>query len=225
MSDLDPLAMSLGTGASFMGLWKEDKSMFESMLANIYEQTMLSNFNELLEYNKTIHGALGSVLESYMSQYIPTILRNVSRVFTNSKQTQKSSSFRFLQNIIDATPFRAFLPDQIDPYTGQTRKRFATGFIGELFNIANPVQVRYRSKSVLEREANELDAKLGKPTGSFTINEDEIKVQGKDFEVYQKKRAAYISSESAKLIETAKYKQMTNDEKTSRVAGAISRRH
>lgn len=214
MSDLAPAATPIAIGAAFIRLEESDKSVMEQVMGVLYDQTLLGNFSNLLQYNDSLDGMLGSLVANYLTQYIPTLVRNISRVVDPSTK-QKSSNFflKTLQSIIDGTPFRFLLPNKIDPYTGDPVKRFATGRIGELIHIFNPVRVSINDASDVERESIENDARTSGSSGKFKVDGEEYELKGHELAQFRIWRAQYIRQYTEELIATSTYKNADTETK------------
>ena len=104
------------------------------------------------------------------------------------------------------------VPDKVDPYTGE--KVYSTGtdnyFLNFIFKLS-PLDIKIDSKTELEKEAERLGSETSGLSGNFTINGEDIKVEGSEKEKLSKYRANYIQSKYYKILSGAEKVTVEDD--------------
>lgn len=226
LSDIAPAATPICYGASFSALFNSDRNFMEETLATLYDQTMLSNFNYMLQYNRSLAGMFSSLFENYLTTYIPAVIKSLTKILNAGEQKKYSSNFalRVLQRIAASVPLvDRLVPSKIDPYTGEVIRRSTTtdsalsGVLWEIFNALSPIYVFYRKPTAIESEAKRLNVETTGATGNFSINTEKYKLEGKELTDFSVTRAKYINDNMNKLINSATYKKMDDEERRSEV--------
>lgn len=214
LSELAPSLSPMLLGAALIS-----ENPGESLLSNLYEQTLLGNMNSLFQYNYSLQQAMiTSPLESYILQYIPSLFKSVTKIFDPAMK-DTSGQHRLLKRIASSLPLisNLFVPNKKDPYTGEDyiRSGLSLGTVDFLafFNTFNPIKVIYDDPNYLADRAKEIGAEAGQSTGRFVINKSEIELSGRDLEKYSAKRGEVIGSLLTKLFASAEYKRLTDEEK------------
>lgn len=236
LSDLAPALSSITLGVGVAQLIQ--KGEFSALANSIYDETLLGNLNNIIQYNSSLKDILGDIAENYIAQYIPSLVRSMSRVidpYTKSKST--NNILRFLQDMIDATPFRIFLANKIDPYTGEAIKRFTYGSWIEIADVFSPIRIIKSNDSELEKLAKSLNTETTGFTGTFTINGEKLSVDPQTKEPLARFRANYVSSQMSLITDnkqavtierngkmfTTKWDNLTDDEKTKVLKSVYSK--
>ena len=97
LSDLAPSLTPLSMGATLMAL--EEGTFGEKaqeMMLTLYDQTMLNNINSLLEYNRSLTDVGETMALSYFNQYIPSLVKALSRIIDPSAKDRSGNFFEKL---------------------------------------------------------------------------------------------------------------------------------
>lgn len=231
LSNLAPSMTTFSTAAAMVWAWKNNKSGISESLNTLYDNTLLGNVDNLFRYSSL--ESFGQNLSiSYLSQYIPAVLKWTNKAILKSPQKDKTGSYfnKLIKTLGSYVPgVSALVPNKIDPYTG--RPVYSSGSDDWFLNFiatANPLDIKYTFDSELENEAEYLGAETSGFKGSFNINGTSYKLTNK--ELSAKYRAKYIDSEFEKIQSgkklvrvkgddgkfiTTKYDKLTDDQKAS----------
>ena len=222
---------TFSTAAAMVWAWKNNKSGISESLNTLYDNTLLGNVDNLFRYSSL--ESFGQNLSiSYLSQYIPAVLKWTNKAILKSPQKDKTGSYfnKLIKTLGSYVPgVSALVPNKIDPYTG--RPVYASGSDDWFLNFiatANPLDIKYTFDSELENEAEYLGAETSGLKGSFNINGTSYKLTNKESSA--KYRAKYIDTEFEKIQSgkklvrvkgddgkfiTTKYDKLTDDQKSS----------
>ena len=217
LTNLAPSMTTFSTAAAMVWAWKNDKSGVTQALSTLYDNTLLGNVENLLTYGSLTDVGKNAFM-SYVSQYIPAILKLVNKTTTGGVKKDKSGTYlqRLIKTLGSYVPgVSSLVPDKIDPYTGE--KMYQAGsdnwFLNLLASIS-PLTIRWDSKSEIQRQAEILGAETTGLSGSFKINDVDYSVSNK--EKYAKYRANYIESQFDNIVK-GKQEVTVEDENGKRI--------
>ena len=192
---------------------------------------MYGSFNEIFEsYGDNILEKGKSMLQTYVTQYVPAFLRSIQKVTGPKAAINYQSSWldTTLQRVVAALPGASYLlPSKVDPYTGEPEWAYNSGWLA-LVNIVSPTAISWDKKNTVRDEAQRLGAETTVSTGKITINDKDYNLKGGAKQQFQSDRAKYINTlitdftknktkvrvqqEDGSYKELT-YSQMTNEEK------------
>ena len=200
----------------------------------INEYTLLGTVNDYVQYNQNSFGLLGSILEGWITQYIPSVVRTLAKIIDPSQKKKESFYLlHLLETIASYIPGLSYaVPNKVNPYTGDNlykssnississtgNRLFAHLF--EALNAPSPIKFKVTAKSDFQKEAERLGVGTSGLSGSFTINGQTINLIGFEKEKYSKIRADYVNKQLKALINSVKYKGM-DDENRAKAIKAI----
>lgn len=220
LSDLAPFSTAFSFGAALIGA-SEGKfgTGLKNALTTFYDQTMLGTVESLFGYNDSITDIFKYQGIQVIQQYIPSIMKQFAKVLDPVKK-KKSGNYwdKLWMTTASNIPGLSYLvPNKIDPYTGYPEKRFATGSIGEIIHMFNPLQTIIETKSDAEKEAERVGATTTGTTGKFSINGTDYKLTGKEYETYSRIRAEYVNAQITELMNSSRYNRMSDAEKSKEI--------
>ena len=92
-----------------------------------------------------------------------------------------------------------FVPNKVNPYTGEVDKYYESGFFEWLLNLT-PISARKEVSEGLEQEAMALGNKTTGLAGRFEINGKDYNLTGAEKEKYAKYRAEYLQKQYGQII-------------------------
>lgn len=214
LSNLAPSMTVFSTASAMVWAWKNNKSAFAEALNVLYDNTLLGNVENLFRYS-SLQTFASNLSISYLSQYIPSVLKLINNTLLQSPQKDKSGSYftKLIKTLASYIPgLSSMVPDKADPYTGE--KVYSTGtdnyFLNFIFKLS-PLDIKIDSKTELEKEAERLGSETSGLSGNFTINGEDIKVEGSEKEKLSKYRANYIQSKYYKILSGAEKVTVEDD--------------
>lgn len=209
LDSLSPSSTMFSMGAI---LTSNRSDKFADMFELMVNQTLLSTFESGLKYNDSTLGWFENQAINYVQQYIPGILKPMTKIIDRSKK-DKSGNFinKLWKTTLSNLPGLSYIVgDKINPYTGEKEKHFNT-FIGSLIGAYSPIVIRSRKKSPLEEDAVVLGAETKGLSGSFIYNDKSYKVSDKYKTEMAKYRANYITKEYAAISSDKKLVTVENE--------------
>ena len=224
LSDISPVSTPFSAGAALIA---SEEGTFggklKDSLAIFYDQTMIGNFESMIQYNYSLSTIAEGMFINYIQQYIPSLWRNIMRVVDPSTKIKSGDFFEKLWKTTLSNLFPPLVASKIDPYTGEPITRFSTGSIGEFIHLFNPLQIRFDNDSDLEKEAKRLGVETSGARGSFKINDKDYSFTSYELQSLQLKRAEFVNNELTKLMNSNKYKSMSDEEKRKAFSSIYSR--
>ena len=242
LSDLAPSMTTFSTAASLVYGWKNNQNALKLALNTIYDNTLLSNIENVFRYS-TPEEYVQNLSISYFASYIPAVVKLMNKWTTGGAYKDKTGSYwsKLVKTMGSYIPgVSQLVPNKINPYTGG--KMYPTETANGFFNFLStlsPLQLELDTASDLQREAERLDKETIGLSGEFkftTSNKrgDEssksVSLKNKEKEKYAKYRAKYISSryddiasgkelvtvydKKTKKYKTVKYDKLTDEEKS-----------
>ena len=198
-------------------LFSDVDNKYEKIFEIFADATILSTFDSALSYSDSLWDYIKNQSINIASQYQPAFTKAIAKVFYNKKKDKGSAYWTRLINSMMANSliFNSLVPNKINPYTGEAEKHYDAGIWEGLLNMVLPLGLRTTSNDPFEREAMRLKAESDGFSGSFTINETDIKLTGKDKQKYATHKAKYIS-ERFDNIYNGREKVTVKDEKTGK---------
>lgn len=222
LEDLEPAMIPFSVGATFVdsmteGIWKA----FTDSGAALLDTTIIGDLINIFGGNKTSVDILSNAFTTYVNQFIPAVLRHITRTIDSSQKKYSSNSgLKVLQKLAAQFPGLSFaVPNKIDPYTGKDVKYYDdsnSDIISRLlvlFNAFSPAKVSYTRDSLIENESKKYNANTTGPSKQFTIDGKTYSMSDKEYRKYQQLRAKLYSESANKLIATERYKKMTDEQK------------
>lgn len=222
LEDLEPAMIPFSVGATFAdsmteGIWKA----FTDGGTALLDTTIIGDLINIFGGNKTSVDILSNAFITYVNQFIPAVLRHMTRTIDSGKKKYSSDSgLKVLQKLAAQLPGLSFtIPDKIDPYTGEDVKYYddsnsdIVSRLLVLFNAFSPAKLSYAKDSAIEKESKQYDANTTGPSKQFTVDGKSYTITDKEYRKYQQLRAKIYSDSATKLIATERYKKMTDDQK------------
>ena len=201
LSDLAPALTTLSMGAAIIDAGKKDKDGLQQALDVLYNNTLLGNLDNIF-MNASAEDWIGSVSINYVSQYIPAALKLFTK-FIDMRAKDKSGNYfqRLGKTLASYIPGLSYaVPSKINPYTGDNY--YTSGSDAWFKNIllgVLPIEMEFVNESDLEKEAENLGAESTGLSGSFTINDEDIKLSTRDKEKYAKIKAKWVNEQFKKI--------------------------
>jgi hypothetical protein len=195
LNDLTPAASMFAVGAMLNHSDKFGDNM-EAAMGIIIDSTFLSTIDSSIAYNQDLGSFLERQTINWTQQYIPSILKSVSKLANNEKKDLTGNFWNKLwkTTLNNSGVFAWAVPNQINPYTGEPLKYYESGFIEGLWNTIMPIQYRNDVKSKFQRDAELYDAETAGLSGSYTVNEKDYKMTDKQKAKYAKYKAERAST-------------------------------
>lgn len=220
LSELAPAMTTFSTGAVMMKSWKDGKIFdMDQFLRVMYSNTLLGTVENVFKYRSEMD-FFSSLSINYLTAYIPAIFKLTAKIFDDGVKDKSGNWMSKLwKSILASLPGASrAVPNKINQYTGETQKRYGAGnFIENLIGAISPVEISFETKNMseFEKEATALGAETTGMSGSFTINDTDYKLTGKDKEKYAKYKAQYINKRFESIV-SGKEKVTIKDEKTGK---------
>ena len=217
LSDLAPSMTTFSTASAVVWAWKNDRVGVTDALNVLYDNTLLGNVENLLTYGSFTDIAK-NVSISYISQYIPAVLKLINKGVTGGVKKDKSGNYlqRLVKTLGSYVPgLSQLVPNKIDPYTG--KKVYQVGSENWFLNLLaslSPLGISWDGRSELEKQAELLGVESSGLSGRFSINDTDYTI--KDKEKYAKYRAEFINNQYNTII-SGKQKVTVEDENGKRV--------
>lgn len=222
LEDLAPAAIPFCIGASFTdgltsGFWNAITNSGSALL----DTTIIGELINVFGGNKNALDVVSNTFSTYINQFMPAIVRHVTRITDpNKKKYSSNSALKILQKIAAQIPGLSYIvPNQVDPYSGDNVTYYADNnnpYLAALMSALNavlPAKVAYSKDNYLEQESRAVGAGTTGPASSFTIDGVQYKISDKKYREYQKLRAKLYKQYADKVIVTDAYKRMTNEQK------------
>ena len=220
LSNLAPSMTVFSTASAMIWAGKNNKSAVTQALNVLYDNTLLGNVENIFRYSSP-EKYFENLSISYISQYIPAVLKLINKSILKSPQKDKSSSNYFVKlgkTLGSYIPgVSSLVPNKIDPYTG--KKEYASGSENWLLNFIagiSPLDVQYDTRTEFEKMAEKYKAETTGLSGRFTINTKDYTVTNKQKENLSKFRADYLQDEFEKIT-NGKQKVTVEDENGKRI--------
>ena len=223
LEGLEPSATPFIVGAMFvLGPQSEETSPFTAAANALLDTTILGEFMNQFG-NTTGTQWIGNLFASYVTQFVPSVLRRVTQIIDPGKKNY-TGDLRILKRIAAAIPFLSFaVEDKIDPYTGDVQVQYTDNnnsmlarFL-VLFNAFSPTKISWSSDSIVETESKAVDAATTGPAKTITKNGVEYEIPKKLYNQYKVLRAQLYSKYASEVIKTPEYQKLSNEKKALRL--------
>lgn len=217
LSDLAPSMTTFSTASAVVWAWKNDRVGVTDALNVLYDNTLLGNVENLLTYGSFTDIAK-NVSISYISQYIPAILKLINKGITGGVKKDKSGNYlqRLVKTLGSYVPgVSQLVPNKIDPYTG--KKVYQAGSENWFLNLLaslSPLGISWDGRSELEKQAELLGVESSGLSGRFSINDTDYTIKNK--EKYAKYRAEFINNQYNTIL-SGKQKVTVEDDNGKRI--------
>lgn len=214
LSDIAPFNTSFVLGAMLGSGNVDDK--LEVLFEIMVDQSIFSTFDSAITYSDNLFDFLGNQTINYIQSYIPAITKRLAKL-SNVKYDKSGNFFDKLWKTTFSNLWFAqhLVPKKVNPYTGDYQAVYDSGIFESVFNIISPISFRIDNDSVLEKEAKRLGVTTSGSGYTISINGTKYSVVGNT--QYAKDRANYINSELTALIQSTKYKKMSDEEKQAAI--------
>ena len=217
LSDLAPSMTTFSTASAVVWAWKNDRVGVTDALNVLYDNTLLGNVENLLTYGSFTDIAK-NVSISYISQYIPAVLKLINKGVTGGVKKDKSGNYlqRLVKTLGSYVPgLSQLVPNKIDPYTG--KKVYQAGSENWFLNLLaslSPLGISWDGRSELEKQAELLGVESSGLSGRFSINDTDYTI--KDKAKYAKYRAEFINNQYNTIV-SGKQKVTVEDDNGKRI--------
>lgn len=224
LEGLEPSATPFITGAMLvLGSKYDNTGAFTSAANALLNTTVLGEMLSAFGNDDTPSAWIGSLFASYVTQFIPTILRRFTQLIDPSKKTYSGKGKAF-KRIVAAIPFASYaIEDKIDPYSGETIMQhtdagniWLSRFL-VLFNAVSPTKISWDTDSSVEKESKDVGAATTGPAKTITKNGTKYEIPKKLYNEYKVLRAQLYSQYAGELIKTDAYKKLSNDKKAKKL--------
>ena len=244
---LSPSSMPFFVGASAYEQWEKKEGLdanfiFDALASTIdplSEMSVISSFTKVMssyekDDAKKIKKAGESTIQSYISQYIPTVFSQFSRTLDSKKRNtyaDKNSPWTFgeetLKQVAYKTPFRTMLPEQTD-YLGRTKMEnenvFARGFEAFL----SPASVKQDTSNKVTKELMRLYKKTGnteiipgKPDQYIDYKDEKYDLTQKEYNKLKRDYGTLAAKEIDKAMNNSEYKKLSKDKQAQVISNIM----
>jgi hypothetical protein len=214
LSDVSPFSTVFTMGAMLTSENVDDK--FDAMWKVFADSTILSTFDSALSYSDGVWDYTKNQSINIATQYIPAFSKALVKLGSNKKDKGTTYGKKLVNSVLANTFIGNWLvPNKIDPYTGEPKKYYDSGWLIGLADWLLPIGLHVSEKSNFEMEAEKFGAETTGLSGTFKINDTTIKLTGKDKEKYAAYKAKYINERFDKIV-NGNEKVTIKDEKTGK---------
>jgi hypothetical protein len=230
LEGLEPSATPFIMGAmSVLGNKYDNTNVFAAGADALLESTVLGEMMSQFGNDDTGTKWIGSLFTSYVTQFIPTVLRRTTQLIDPGKKNYTGNG-KFLKRIAATIPFLSFaVEDKIDPYTGNAQVQYndaGNAWVSRflvLFNAISPSKISWNSDSAVEIESKAVDAATTGPAQTITKKGVDYKIPKKLYNQYKILRAQLYSQYASELIKTEAYKKLSNEKKAQKLKALQTR--
>ena len=174
------ILMGISTMSSLIktnNLW----TCLSETLNTMFQDSIYSDFYNLFRYNETFTDFALYIPNNMLQLMIPNFVKSISSVASKYKVKYSSGMLGRIERLANqAIPFLSYgLPHHIDPYTGEKQVPYKAWFITNLSNKLLPFKIQPYNVSNIEKEAISLGVNKTMLNGRFTINDENVKLDGK----------------------------------------------
>ena len=249
LSWLSPSSMPFFVGASGYEQWEKKEGIdgnfifdaLASTLDPLSEMSVISSFTDVLSsYNQSEMGKIKdmgeSMIQSYSSQFIPTLFSQFARTLDDTKRNtyaDKNSKWTFGEETIKKLQYkipglRNMLPEQTD-YLGNTKKENDNVIKRGIEAFLSPASTKKDTSDKVTKELVKLYDETG-DTGVIPGKQDlYIKYQGEKYDLTQReynqlKRdyGALVNTEVNRAINSNDYQNLSTNEQAEVISNIIS---
>lgn len=226
LEGLEPSATPLIVGSMFVLGPKTDgeANAFSAAANALLNTTILGEIMSQFGQGKTATEWVSTTFTSYVTQFIPTVLKRATQLVDPGKKNY-SGSFSTLKRIAATIPGLSFLVEnKIDPYTGESQVQYVDNnnqFLSRLFILLNSTvfatKLSWAKDSDVEIESKAVDAATTGPARQITVDGETFELSEKQYEEYAKLRAKLYSQYANDLIKTDAYKKLSIEKRKAKL--------
>lgn len=244
---LSPSSMPFFVGASAYEQWEKKEGLdanfiFDALASTIdplSEMSVISSFTKVMssyekDDAKKLKKAGESTVQSYISQYIPTVFSQFSRTLDSKKRNtyaDKNSPWTFgeetLKQVAYKTPFRTMLPEQTD-YLGRTKKENENVFVRGFEAFLSPASVKQDTSNKVTKELMKLYKKTGnteiipgKPDQYIDYKDEKYDLTQKEYNKLKRDYGTLAAKEIDKAMNNSEYKKLSKDKQAQVISNIM----
>jgi len=249
LSWLAPSSMPFFVGARMFEVLDKQEGINENIILEslastldpLSEMSCVSSFTDILKsYNQKGTGMIKDVGiktgQSYLSQFVPTVVGQFARVFDDKKRTTAADSTspnKISQNTYRTLAYkipglRNTLPESTD-YLGNTKKEDENMLIRAFNALINPANVKTDTMTKEGKEILRVYNKTGNDdiipaalSQSVTFNNNKYGMTRKEYNEYKKTFGDAYTKNLKSLMNTQEYKEASDDEKATMISGLMN---
>lgn len=247
LSWLSPSSMPFFVGASAYEQWEKNEGLdanfvteaLTSTIDPLSEMSVISSFTDIMKgFSQNdaefFKNAGEKSIQSYLSQYLPTVFSQFSRALDSKKRNtyaDKNSKWKFGEEtgkqLAYKTPFRFLLPEQTD-YFGNTKMDEENNLSRGLQSFLSPVNVK---KDTSNKVSNEL-MKLHKETGDSEVipgkadnyvdyKNEKYEMTQREYNKFKKDYGTLATKEINRALEDTKYQELSKDKQAQVISNIL----
>lgn len=226
-------------GLSFVDTINAISNIAEPLLNLSMLSGIENTFNTAFSQESTLKEIGKNTAEGYVSQFFPTLLSQIAKTTTETRKsttaTNKSLAERdmkrYLNQLTNKIPLaNENLADYINLWGGKETKRSNSDyFVALLQNVFSPGTLKKKEITSVDRELLSLYDRLDDDTANTIIPKNtpsgygvafagtEYQMSEKDLQKYKETRGRQSYEEVHKLINTSKYRNMSDEDKAKAI--------
>lgn len=226
-------------GLSFVDTLNAISNIAEPLLNLSMLSGIENTFNTAFSQESTFKEIAKNTAEGYVSQFFPTLLSQIAKTTTETRKsttaTNKSLAERdikrYLNQLTNKIPLaNKNLADYINLWGGKETKRSNSDyFVALLQNVFSPGTLKKKETTSVDRELLSLYDRLDDDTANTIIPKNtpsgygvtfagtEYQMSEKDLQKYKETRGRQSYEEVHKLINTSKYRNMSDEDKAKAI--------
>lgn len=226
-------------GLSFVDTLNAISNIAEPLLNLSMLSGIENTFNTAFSQESTFKEIAKNTAEGYVSQFFPTLLSQIAKTTTETRKsttaTNKSLAERdmkrYLNQLTNKIPLaNENLADYINLWGGKETKRSNSDyFVALLQNVFSPGTLKKKETTAVDRELLSLYDRLDDDTANTIIPKNtpsgygvafagtEYQMSEKDLQKYKETRGRQSYEEVHKLINTSKYRNMSDEDKAKAI--------
>jgi hypothetical protein len=226
-------------GLSFVDTLNAISNIAEPLLNLSMLSGIENTFNTAFSQESTFKEIAKNTAEGYVSQFFPTLLSQIAKTTTETRKsttaTNKSLAERdmkrYLNQLTNKIPFaNENLADYINLWGGkETKYSNSDYFVALLQNVFSPGTLKKKETTSVDRELLSLYDRLDDDTANTIIPKNtpsgygvtfagtEYQMSEKDLQKYKETRGRQSYEEVHKLINTSKYRNMSDEDKAKAI--------
>lgn len=226
-------------GLSFVDTLNAISNIAEPLLNLSMLSGIENTFNTAFSQESTFKEIAKNTAEGYVSQFFPTLLSQIAKTTTETRKsttaTNKSLAERdmkrYLNQLTNKIPLaNENLADYINLWGGKETKRSNSDyFVALLQNVFSPGTLKKKETTSVDRELLSLYDRLDDDTANTIIPKNtpsgygvafagtEYQMSEKDLQKYKETRGRQSYEEVHKLINTSKYRNMSDEDKAKAI--------
>nr|DAG69781.1 MAG TPA: hypothetical protein [Caudoviricetes sp.] len=226
-------------GLSFVDTLNAISNIAEPLLNLSMLSGIENTFNTAFSQESTFKEIAKNTAEGYVSQFFPTLLSQIAKTTTETRKsttaTNKSLAERdmkrYLNQLTNKIPFaNENLADYINLWGGkETKYSNSDYFVALLQNVFSPGTLKKKETTSVDKELLSLYDRLDDDTANTIIPKNtpsgygvtfagtDYQMSEKDLQKYKETRGRQSYEEVHKLINTSKYRNMSDEDKAKAI--------